>query len=54
VDIRAVMFRGADEILLVSDKIDGGKWTLPGGWADVGQTPLELRLKEQRRDPLAG
>ena len=53
-DIRAVMFRGADEILLVSDKIDGGKWTLPGGWADVGQTPLELRLKAQRRDPLAG
>ena len=50
--IRAVMFRGTDEILLVSDKIDGGKWTLPGGWADVGQTPVwSLRLKEQEKRP---
>jgi len=44
------MFRGADEILLVSDKIDGGKWTLPGGWADVGQTPFGVAAKGTREE----
>ena len=48
--IRAVMFREADEILLVSDKIDGGKWTLPGGWADVGQTPFGVAAKGTREE----
>ena len=46
VDIRAVIFRGEDEMLLVSERIDGGKWTLPGGWADVGYTPFEVAAKE--------
>ena len=46
VDIRAVMFRDAQEILLVKEKIDNGRWTLPGGWADVGYTPFEVAVKE--------
>lgn len=46
VDIRAVVFRGADEILMVQEKIDGLRWTLPGGWADVGYTPFEVAAKE--------
>jgi ADP-ribose pyrophosphatase YjhB (NUDIX family) len=50
VDVRAVIFRGADEILMVSEKIDGGKWTLPGGWADVGQTPFEAAAKEAKEE----
>lgn len=50
VDIRAVIFRGIDEMLLVSEKIDGGKWTLPGGWADVGHTPFEVAVKEVREE----
>jgi len=37
VDVRGAVFRG-DEILLVREAIDGG-WTLPGGWADVGESP---------------
>ena len=32
VDIRAVVFNQAGEILLVQEKADG-KWSLPGGWA---------------------
>ena len=46
IDIRAVLFRGEEEILMVSEKADGGKWTVPGGWADVGFTPFEVAVKE--------
>ena len=46
VDVRAVIFRGVDELLLVKEKIDKGRWTLPGGWADVGYTPFEVAAKE--------
>jgi ADP-ribose pyrophosphatase YjhB (NUDIX family) len=46
VDVRAVLFRGTDEVLLVQEKIDGGRWSLPGGWADVGSTPFEVAVKE--------
>jgi len=37
VDVRGAVFRGQD-LLLVREAIDGG-WTLPGGWADVGESP---------------
>jgi ADP-ribose pyrophosphatase YjhB (NUDIX family) len=46
VDIRAVVTREHSEILLVREKIDNGRWTLPGGWADVGYTPFEVAAKE--------
>jgi ADP-ribose pyrophosphatase YjhB (NUDIX family) len=50
VDIRAVLFRGSDEILMVREKSDGGRWSLPGGWADVGYTPFEVAVKEVREE----
>ncbi len=50
VDIRAVVFRGVDQILLVKEKVDQGRWTLPGGWADVGYTPFEVAVKEAREE----
>jgi ADP-ribose pyrophosphatase YjhB (NUDIX family) len=37
VDVRAVVFRGED-LLLVRERRNG-RWTLPGGWADAGDTP---------------
>ena len=37
VDVRAVVFR-AGELLLVRER-RSGRWTFPGGWADVGDTP---------------
>jgi ADP-ribose pyrophosphatase YjhB (NUDIX family) len=37
VDVRAAVF-DQDRILLVQEARDRG-WTLPGGWADVGETP---------------
>jgi ADP-ribose pyrophosphatase YjhB (NUDIX family) len=46
VDVRAVLFRGTDEVLMVQEKMDGYRWTLPGGWADIGYTPFEIAVKE--------
>jgi hypothetical protein len=44
VDVRGVIFQD-NKILLVKEKIDK-KWTLPGGWADIGLTPAEAVKKE--------
>lgn len=44
VDVRGVVFRG-DEILLVKERADG-LWTLPGGWADVDESPREAVVRE--------
>jgi ADP-ribose pyrophosphatase YjhB (NUDIX family) len=44
VDIRAAVFDG-DRILLVHEKIDG-KWSLPGGWADVNSSVSESAARE--------
>jgi ADP-ribose pyrophosphatase YjhB (NUDIX family) len=37
VDVRGAVFRDG-KLLLVREKMDGG-WTMPGGWADVGDAP---------------
>ncbi|WP_407921917.1 NUDIX hydrolase [Guptibacillus hwajinpoensis] len=44
VDIRAAVFKN-DNILLVKEKADG-KWSIPGGWGDVGFSPAEVAVKE--------
>ena len=44
VDVRGVVFRD-DGILLVKEREDGG-WTLPGGWADVNESPREAVERE--------
>lgn len=44
VDVRAVVFQGG-RLLLVRERASA-RWTLPGGWADVGQTPGEAAAKE--------
>lgn len=48
VDLRGVVFRD-DRILLVRERSDG-LWTLPGGWADVGESPAEGVVKEIREE----
>ncbi len=48
VDLRAAVFRN-DKILLVQEKEDGG-WTLPGGWADVGESPAQGVVRETREE----
>jgi len=44
VDVRGVVFRD-EALLLVKERSDGG-WTLPGGWADVGDSPSEAVVRE--------
>jgi ADP-ribose pyrophosphatase YjhB (NUDIX family) len=44
VDVRGAVFQG-DTILLVKERVDGG-WTLPGGWADVNESPAEAVVRE--------
>jgi ADP-ribose pyrophosphatase YjhB (NUDIX family) len=44
VDVRGAVFRD-DMILLVKERSDGG-WTLPGGWADVGDSPSDAVVRE--------
>ena len=44
-DVRAIIFNDSDQLLMVREKIDG-KWTPPGGWADIGHTPGEVAVKE--------
>ena len=44
-DIRAVIFNEEKKLLMVREKSDN-KWSLPGGWADIGYTPAEVAVKE--------
>jgi ADP-ribose pyrophosphatase YjhB (NUDIX family) len=44
VDVRGVVFRD-DKLLLVRERSDG-KWTLPGGWADICESPSESVVRE--------
>ena len=44
VDVRGAVFRNG-EVLLIREA-STGKWTLPGGWADVNLTPAENVEKE--------
>lgn len=45
VDVRGVVFRD-EKILLVREIADAGRWTLPGGWADVNETPSQAIVRE--------
>ncbi len=44
VDVRGAVFR--DNTLLFVRERDDGCWALPGGWADVGDSPSEVAVRE--------
>jgi ADP-ribose pyrophosphatase YjhB (NUDIX family) len=48
VDIRAAVFDG-ERVLLVREREDN-HWSLPGGWADVGDTPRATALREVKEE----
>jgi ADP-ribose pyrophosphatase YjhB (NUDIX family) len=48
VDVRAAVFR-EDRILLVEERSDG-HWSLPGGWADVQESPAEATVREVQEE----
>jgi len=48
VDVRAAVFRDS-KLLLVKEREDGC-WTLPGGWADVGDSPSSATVREVKEE----
>jgi ADP-ribose pyrophosphatase YjhB (NUDIX family) len=44
VDVRGAVFQDG-KLLLVRERADGG-WTMPGGWADVGDVPSHAAERE--------
>lgn len=48
VDVRGAVVRD-DRILLVREKADG-RWAMPGGWADVGEYPSAMIVREIREE----
>ncbi|MBK7863254.1 MAG: NUDIX hydrolase [Archangiaceae bacterium] len=49
VDVRAAVFDGQGRILMVRESQDG-RWSLSGGWADLGLSPSEVAVKEVREE----
>ena len=49
VDIRGLSISDGNKILLVQESIDS-KWSLPGGWGDVGYSPKETIIKEFKEE----
>jgi ADP-ribose pyrophosphatase YjhB (NUDIX family) len=50
IDVRAAAFDDRGRILMVREAADGGRWTLPGGFADVNMTVTESVVKEAREE----
>jgi ADP-ribose pyrophosphatase YjhB (NUDIX family) len=48
IDVRAAVF-AANRLLLVKERSDG-KWTLPGGWADIGDSPSTAAIREVKEE----
>jgi ADP-ribose pyrophosphatase YjhB (NUDIX family) len=49
IDVRGAAFREG-KILLVREMLDEGRWTLPGGWMDMGDTPGGAAAREFREE----
>ncbi|GAA0627481.1 NUDIX hydrolase [Sporichthya brevicatena] len=49
VDVRAAVFDDENRLLLVREVADG-RWSLPGGWADVGDSPASSAEREVREE----
>jgi ADP-ribose pyrophosphatase YjhB (NUDIX family) len=50
VDVRGAIFDEDTRILLVREIADAGRWTMPGGWAEVNQSPSESVIREVREE----
>ena len=45
-DVRGAVFNGEGRVLLVREVLDAGRWTLPGGWCDVLDSPASAVERE--------
>lgn len=48
IDVRGAVIRD-DKILFVQERVDG-RWSMPGGWADLGDSPSEMVVREVREE----
>ena len=48
IDVRAAVF--SDEGILLVREVSDGAWTLPGGWADVGDSPSLAAVREVKEE----
>ena len=48
IDVRAAVIKD-DKILLVQERTDK-RWAMPGGWADVGNFPSEVAIRETKEE----
>ena len=46
VGVRGAVFDAEGRVLLVRESVDQHRWTLPGGWAEVNQTPAQSVTRE--------
>ncbi len=46
IGVRGAVFDSAGRILMVREILDQHRWTLPGGWAEVNQTPSQSVERE--------
>ena len=49
IDVRAVLINPENEILLVKERVDS-RWSMPGGWCDIGFTLREVAEKEAEEE----
>ncbi|BBZ37556.1 NUDIX hydrolase [Mycobacterium conspicuum] len=45
VDVRGVVFDERERVLLMQERLDG-HWSVPGGWADPGDSPSSAVVRE--------
>lgn len=46
IGVRGAVFDDAGRILMVRETEDAHRWSLPGGWAEVNQTPAQSVVRE--------
>jgi len=46
VGVRGAVFDDEGRLLFVRESADNHRWTLPGGWAEVNQTPSQSVIRE--------
>ena len=49
VDVRGMILSPDKKILLVKESSDG-RWSLPGGWGEIGHSPAETIIKECKEE----
>ena len=49
VDVRGALVDEQERVLLTRERSDG-RWSLPGGWADPGDTPRQAVVREVREE----